>query len=115
MRRWNRPMFEQYVATKRHWAPRTMQMLVSNCKRMIAWAAESEIAVPDFVGSFRGPSVPVKEVRCLTIAERDKLLDYVVGHRLELPIGLACLAGLRMSEILSAKPEHIDWERERVC
>jgi hypothetical protein len=55
MHQWSRPNFVRYVAERKGWGPRALQMFVGDCRRFIRWAAAegSGVACPDFVGEFR--------------------------------------------------------------
>ncbi len=110
LERWCRPMLERYIADHPGWSPRTTQMLVNACRRVVKWSREVGIGMPDFVGTFRGPTVHRAEPISLSREDRDALLDAAAGHALEPAIALACLAGLRPYEVVRFRSRDIDWK-----
>lgn len=114
MHQWSRAMFVRYVAEKRAWSPRAIQMFVGDCRRFIRWAAAdcSGVACPDFVGDFKCPTVHQAEPKHLEPEQLALLLADVEGTRIEVPVALAALAGLRRAELFGLDAKDIDWDRQ---
>lgn len=137
MPRWSRELLESVVAEHRQpvpppaldepgpgrarggrrrkpWSARTVEMHVVACKRFIAWAKESSVACPDFVGRFRGPRVHRAAPRVLTQEQLQALLELAKGTELEPVAALAGLAGMRLKEIVQLQAVAIDWKEKRI-
>jgi len=104
MAKWDRLLLEDYLSSRRKWAPRTKQMVVLAAKRFIGWADEAGVTCPDFVGKLKGPTVRVRELDPLTKKQTERLLqasrDYGRPRgRMEVPVHLALLAGLSLADI----------------
>jgi integrase len=119
MHQWSRAMFVRYVADHRACCAPAVQMFVGDCRRLIRWAAAegSGVACPDFVGDFKCPTVHQTEPHHLEPERVALLRDAVRETRLEVPVALAALAGLRRAEFLGLDAQDIDWENEvlHVC
>lgn len=134
MPRWNRALLEAFIAEQRSpvpprapdapgtgrgrkgqrlkpWGARMVRMHVVACQVFIAWAAESDVACPDFVGRFKCPKVHRKARRNFTKEQRDALLLAARDGDLEVPIALSAFAGMRRRELVLAQAEDIDWDR----
>lgn len=141
MPRWHRAMLEAFIAErrkavekpkadpepvegtlgrgrpgvrKRPWSPRMIKMHVDACKRFVAWAQEAGVACPDFVGSFRGPTVYRPAIRVLEANELQALLGAAKGSPLEPAVALAGLGGLRRKEFLTLRAGDVDWTNLRL-
>lgn len=114
MHQWTRTLFVRYVADHTDWGPRSIQMFVGECRRFIRWAGAegSGVACPDFVGEFRCPTLRQEEPKHLEPEQVGQLLADVRSSRLEVPVALAALAGLRRAEFYGLQAEDIDWERQ---
>lgn len=99
---------------RRPWGPRTVAMHVVACKQFIAWAAEANVACPDFVGRLKTPRVYRASPRVLTQEQLQGLLERAKGTELEVPIALAGLAGLRLKEWASLTVADVDWVEKRI-
>lgn len=134
MRTWSTTLFERYVKDMRKpreitwttprgkqarrkvpaWGPRRIQMAVQAAKRFIAWAQTHAVVCPDFVGDFKGPTLHQAEPPHLTQPQLSALLETVKGTRLEVPVALAALAGLRYGELMGARAQDLDWDTEEI-
>lgn len=114
MHQWTRAMFVRYVADRKAWSPRAIQMFVGDCRRFIRWAAAegSGVACPDFVGEFKCPTVHQKEPHHLEPDQVALLLATVRDANLEVPAALAALAGLRRAEFYGLQATDIDWTKQ---
>jgi integrase len=114
MHQWSKTIFVRYIAEKKAWSPRAVQMFVGDCRRFIRWAAAdgSGVACPDFVGEFKCPAVHQKEPHHLEPEQLALLLADVHGTPLEVPVALAALAGLRRAEFFGLDAKAIDWEKQ---
>ena len=107
---WDRALYTAFLA-KRKWSPRSIQLQTSICKLFIAWAHETAVAVPDFVGGYKPPRVYRKQPETLSSEEVQRLLDVARDEDSEPAIALAVLGGLRLGEIQAARWEDVDWEQ----
>jgi len=107
MSTWTRRMFVQYVKAQ-GWSPRSLEIAIGCCRRFIRWAHEVNVPVPDFIGSIKGPPVHAPERSPLTRQQISRLLNVVRGHRLEVPVALAALAGLSQSDLYALTWDEVD-------
>lgn len=114
MPQWAQADLVTYIGAKT-WKPRTVQLLASSCRAFVAWAHRSSVPCPDFMAGFRPPPVRKSEAKHLEPEEVDRLLLAVRPHRtLEVPVGLAALAGLRRGELLGLDAADLRWKRKEI-
>lgn len=134
MPRWTRAMLEALIADRckeleattagkgrgragarlSTWSPRMVDMHLVACRRFIAWARESDVACPDFVGRFKGPTVYRSAPKVLTREELDRVLEAAKGTEIEVPVALSALAGMRLKEWRTLQAADIDWTEKRI-
>jgi integrase len=74
-------------------------------------AVRQELVGRNVCDAVRPPRVPAREVTVPSEEELAKLLRAVRGSRLELPVTLALLCGLRRGEVLALRWEDVDFDR----
>jgi integrase len=115
--RWNRSMLKDFIALHPEWSPRTVQLTVNACKRLIVWCQEdAHIECPDFVVRNRGlvPTVRVKtDHEVFTLHEVALISKEVFGEPcgnrwIDLAFNLAFWAALPLGDIATIEWKHID-------
>lgn len=74
-------------------------------------AVRQEVLARNVCDAVRPPRVPAREVTVPSEEELSRLLRAVRGTRLEVPVLLAALCGLRRGEVLALRWEDVDFER----
>lgn len=97
--RWSRVMLDAYLAAHPDWAPRSRWMVVASLKRLRSWARGAGVYLPDVTAGLTLPRPRLKRREPLGPEQVDRLLAEVRGHRYEVPIALACYAGLSLGDL----------------
>ncbi|MDF1703131.1 MAG: hypothetical protein P1V36_18435, partial [Planctomycetota bacterium] len=107
METWTRAMFVSHVEGM---GPRSVQILVGQCRRLIEWARGLDLPLPDFVGDFKPPAVRSEERTALTVEEEAAVMKVARGGRLEAPIALALYGGMPRADFLALEWRQVDLE-----
>ena len=110
---WDYGMFEDYLA-EHDWAPRTIHKFSHQCRKLIAWCRSQGLPVIDFVANYKAPRARKGQPKAIPREDLLKLLEATVGHRMEVAIGLAGLAGLRRNEIAIIKWKDVLWDASQL-
>ncbi len=109
--RWSRRMFEDYLASKPQWSTSSRRKMVAPAKRFRDWLVDQDADVRDFVGRFRFRKEPARQLAVLELKDVLRSLEAARSHRwLELPLGLAALAGLAKGDIRALDWAEVDLE-----
>lgn len=108
--RWSRAMLDAYFAAHPTWAPRSRWMVVASLKRLRSWADGAGIYLPEVTRGLRLPRPKVKKRAPLKPEQVDALLAEARGHHYEVPIALACYAGLSLGDLRAITWPEIDLE-----
>lgn len=99
MRAWCRPWFEEYVRSKPHWSPRSIQAIAVGSRTFVKRLRRMGYSVGDFARDFEGPRVLRGTREAYSDEEARRILAASKGHRLELAVHLALYAGLSHGDI----------------
>jgi len=119
---WTRTRFERYYGAKRTagLSPRSLGILLTQCRGFIAWAGDRAedlgFEVPDFCKGLRSPKVHRERPVIYTPEEIEKLLNacHTSQRPMELVVGLAFYVGMRRREIQLADWSHVDWQNNQI-
>ena len=120
----SRPLLRRYVAylTTRGFARRTVARKSSSLRRYFAWAAAQGLVTADPASSLSVPNGPGRLPRVLHDAELRALIDGPEESPVDEPVALRDRAvvellygsGLRVAELCSLDPAHLDLPRRQV-
>lgn len=106
--RLSRVDFEAWVGQHPHWKASSVRKCANAARRLIGWAQDSGLDLPDFVGRFKVPKAVPTEAAPITLAELRRLLAASVGGPLEVAVHLAALAGLSRGDVRRLEWENVD-------
>ncbi len=90
--------------------PAAVQKVHSVLHRAMAHAVRWQALTVNPVAAVDRPTVPRAEIRVVTPDQARMLLQALVGDAYELPLRVAVLCGLRLSELLALRWSDIDWD-----
>ncbi|MGI2336494.1 MAG: tyrosine-type recombinase/integrase [Dehalogenimonas sp.] len=77
------------------------------------WRKETT-GIPNPMGSMKAPRLPKLILPALNPGQVKQLIECAEGNRNKAIIALFTESGLRLSELVQIKPEHIDWDDQTV-
>ena len=100
--------------TGRGLGPAAVQKVHAVLHRALAHAVRWQALATNPVDAVDRPVIPKTEIRSLTPSQARALLQALRFQPYELPIRVALLCGLRLSELLALRWSDIDWEHGRI-
>jgi len=91
--------------------PASVQKVHAVLHRAMAHAVRWQAVQVNPVSAVDRPVVPKAEIQVVTPDQARALLRALRGHPYELPLRVALLCGLRLSELLALRWRDIDWDR----
>lgn len=95
-------------------APRSVSHHLAMLRTALGRAEATGLVRRNVASMVAGPSVPIADIRPLTVPQARTLLDHVSGDRWEAVYALALLTGMRQGEILGLRWGDIELDNRRL-